>query len=77
MEILAESAGKRAVVVLDIFQILSDRHEVFGMPMLGRRHEEAVYVVVPSTVSIQCLLLRLIMILNNIPGHRIHLQRST
>ena len=71
MEILAESAGKRAVVVLDIFQILSDRHEVFGMPMLGRRHEEAVYIVVPSTVSIHCLL-RLNITLNNVLGHRIH-----
>ncbi len=50
--------------MLDLFQILSDRHEIFGMPMLGRRHDEAVYAVVPSTVSIQWSL-RLIMILNN------------
>ena len=72
MDILAEYAGKRALVVLDLFQILRNRHEIFGMPMLGRRNEEAVYVLIPSTVSVQCLL-RPIMVLNNIPGHRIHL----
>ena len=51
LEILAESGGKHAVVVLDLFHILSSRHEIFGMPMLARRHGEAISVVIPSTVS--------------------------
>ena len=51
LEILAESGGKSAVIVLDLFHILSVRHEIFGMPMLARRHDEATYVVIPSTVS--------------------------
>lgn len=53
LEILAESGGKRAVVVLDTFQILSNRHEVFGMPMLARRQEDTLYIVIPSTVCKQ------------------------
>ena len=52
VEILAESGGKRAVIVLDIFEVRSTRHEIFGMPMLARRHEETIYAVIPSTVCI-------------------------
>jgi len=52
VEILAESEGKRAVVVLDIFEVRSTRHEIFGMPMLAQRHEETIYAVIPSTVCI-------------------------
>lgn len=74
LEILAESGGKRAVVVLDVFQILSNRHPLFGMPMLARRNEEAVYVVIPSTVSGQSLLLLLCSEWNDVSGHRVHLQ---
>jgi hypothetical protein len=49
---LAESEGKRAVVVVDVFEVRSTRHEIFGMPMLARRDEETVYVVIPSTVCV-------------------------
>ncbi|KAF8959102.1 hypothetical protein BDZ97DRAFT_2045777 [Flammula alnicola] len=49
VEILAESEGKRAVIVLDVFEIRRTRHEIFGMPMLARRHEETIYAVIPST----------------------------
>lgn len=51
VEILANSKGDRAVVVLDTFQVvLSARHHIFGMPMLARRHDETTYIVIPSTV---------------------------
>lgn len=49
-EILAESGGKRAVVVLDVFEVPSARHEIFGMPMLIRPQEQPTYVVIRSTV---------------------------
>ncbi len=52
LDILAESEGKRAVVVLDLFHVLDTRHDIFGMPMLARRHAEAVYLIIPSTVCI-------------------------
>lgn len=38
--ILVEFEGKHAVVVIDLFQILDARHEIFGMPTLARRHGE-------------------------------------
>jgi hypothetical protein len=51
VEILANSKEDRAVVVLDTFQvILSARHDIYGMPMLARRHDETAYIVIPSTV---------------------------
>jgi len=50
VEILADISGKRAMVVIDIFQVLSTRHNVFGMPMLARRNDEITYVVIPSMV---------------------------
>jgi hypothetical protein len=40
--------------VLDVFQILAARHEIFGMPMLAR--ETTTYVAIPSTVCL-CYLL--------------------
>ena len=51
VEILANSKGDRAVVVLDTFQvILSAHHDIYGMPMLAQRHDETAYIVIPSTV---------------------------
>jgi hypothetical protein len=53
IEILADGAtGNRAIIVLDVFQVLTSRHEVFGMPMLARRHGETTYIIIPSTVRI-------------------------
>ncbi|KAJ3517709.1 hypothetical protein NLJ89_g342 [Agrocybe chaxingu] len=49
VEILANTTSDRAVVILDVFQVLSTRHQIFGMPMLARRQEETTYVVIPST----------------------------
>ncbi|PPQ93847.1 hypothetical protein CVT25_013556 [Psilocybe cyanescens] len=47
--ILANMTSDRAMIILDIFEILSTRHNIFGMPMLARRHEESTYVAIPST----------------------------
>jgi hypothetical protein len=52
IEILADTTSNRAVIVLDIFHVLSTRHDIFGMPMLARRHDETTYIVIPSTVHI-------------------------
>ena len=51
---LANTTGDRAVIILDIFKVLSTRHEIFGMPMLARPHEGTTYIVVPSTVCLCC-----------------------
>ncbi|KAJ7715958.1 hypothetical protein B0H16DRAFT_1667025 [Mycena metata] len=37
-----------AVIVLDVFQVLETRHDVFGMPVLARRQGEASFIIVPS-----------------------------
>ena len=50
--ILAEIKGKRAVIVLDVFEVCSTQHEIFGMPMLAQHHEEIIYAVILSTVCI-------------------------
>ena len=55
VEILANEKGDRAVVALDIFEILSTRHSTFGMPMLAQRYGEITRIVIPSTVSYSCL----------------------
>ncbi|KIJ94946.1 hypothetical protein K443DRAFT_639947 [Laccaria amethystina LaAM-08-1] len=47
VEIVAEPEGKRTVVILDVFDVRRTRHEIYGMPMLARRHEETVYAVIP------------------------------
>ncbi len=52
VEILANSTGKRALIILDMFHVLSERHKIFGMPMLARRNEETTYVVIPATVRL-------------------------
>lgn len=52
VEILANEISSRAVIALDVFQILSTRHMLFGMPMLARRYEEPIYTVIPSTVCV-------------------------
>ena len=49
VELLA-STSHRAIIVLDLFQVSTTRHEVFGMPMLARRHGEPMYIIIPSTV---------------------------
>jgi hypothetical protein len=48
IEILADAESNRAVIVLDVFQILAARHDTFGMPILTR--ETMTYLAIPSTV---------------------------
>ena len=51
VEILAESGGKCAVIVLYIFKVCSTQHEIF-MPMLAQCHHEEIYAIISSTVCI-------------------------
>ena len=50
VEILTNPPENRAVVVIDVFHILSTRHNIFGMPMLARRNGEITYIAISSTV---------------------------
>jgi hypothetical protein len=49
MEILAKAGF--AIVSLDIYQVASTRHNIFGMPTLGHRHDEISILVLPAIVS--------------------------
>ncbi len=77
VEILADEASKCAVIAIDIFQVLSSRHDIFGMPMLARRHDETSRIIIPSTVCFSAFLdyqghhlIRVCI------GHRFSLQRT-
>ncbi|KAF8153401.1 hypothetical protein B0H34DRAFT_754825 [Crassisporium funariophilum] len=48
IEIIQAITGGLAIVILDVFQISGTRHELFGMPVLARRHDEAEVLAVPS-----------------------------
>ncbi|KAF8918214.1 hypothetical protein CPB85DRAFT_1471943, partial [Mucidula mucida] len=39
---------KDGIVVLDVFQVSSERDQMFGMPILTRRHEEKSYYIIQS-----------------------------
>jgi len=39
-----------AIVSLDIYQVASTRHDIFGMPTLARRHDETSILILPATV---------------------------
>ena len=49
IEILARAGS--AIVNLDIYQVASTRHKIFGMPTLGRRHDEISILILPAIVS--------------------------
>jgi hypothetical protein len=49
IEILARAGS--AIVSLDIYQVASTRHNIFGMPTLGRRHDEISILILPAIVS--------------------------
>lgn len=49
IEILARAGS--AIVNLDIYQVASTRHNIFGMPTLGRRHDEISILILPAIVS--------------------------
>ena len=61
VEILTNPAESRAVVVIDVFQVLSTRHNIFGMPMLARRNSEITYIAISSTVRNLLYLLHYIL----------------
>ncbi|KAJ7661125.1 hypothetical protein B0H17DRAFT_1163038 [Mycena rosella] len=46
-DILADTTGM-VLIVLDLFQVLSSRDEVYGMPVLERRHAEVQFSIVPA-----------------------------
>jgi hypothetical protein len=48
---LQDISAKISLVVVDVFEVGSVRHEIFGMPVLKRRHDEKRIVVVPAVVS--------------------------
>ncbi|KAJ7479923.1 hypothetical protein FB451DRAFT_1172006 [Mycena latifolia] len=45
-EILVNDAGT-AVVILELFQVLSTRDELYGMPVLVRRDDETIFSIIP------------------------------
>ncbi|KAJ7766095.1 hypothetical protein B0H16DRAFT_1793006, partial [Mycena metata] len=46
-DILVDS-GQQVLVVLELFQVLSARDEIFGMPVLVRRDSEVIFSIVPA-----------------------------
>ena len=50
VEILTNTLENRVIVVIDVFQVLSSRHHIFGMPMLARHNDEITYIAIFSTV---------------------------
>jgi hypothetical protein len=51
-EILKEVNGDLVVAVLDVFEIRSERHPVFNMPVLARQFNEQKLVLVSGKVSL-------------------------
>lgn len=46
---ILDNNGPR-VVILEIFQVSSSRDEIFGMPVLTRRHAEVTFLIIPVLV---------------------------
>ncbi|KAJ7021121.1 hypothetical protein C8F04DRAFT_1213895 [Mycena alexandri] len=46
-DILDNGSGT-AIVILDVFEISDERHEIFGMPVLTRRQSETTYMIIPT-----------------------------
>jgi len=49
IEILARAGS--AIVSLNIYQVASTQHNIFGMPTLGRRHDKISILILPAIVS--------------------------
>ncbi|KAJ7205461.1 hypothetical protein GGX14DRAFT_644635 [Mycena pura] len=45
---ILEDPKASAIIILDVFQISEERHEIFGMPTLMRRQSETSLVIVPA-----------------------------
>ncbi|KAJ7711067.1 hypothetical protein B0H16DRAFT_1480617 [Mycena metata] len=48
IDMILDDGQGTAVAVLDVFQVLETRHDVFGMPVLARRQGETSFIIVPS-----------------------------
>lgn len=51
LDILQDTTSKSSLVILDVFQVVAVRHEIFGMPILKRRLDEKRALVIPAKVS--------------------------
>ncbi|KAG6913726.1 hypothetical protein DXG01_004700, partial [Tephrocybe rancida] len=49
IEIIQDNTSKWSLVSIDIYQISSERHFIYGMPSLAHRHDEALVRVVSSS----------------------------
>ncbi|KAJ7202121.1 hypothetical protein GGX14DRAFT_571015 [Mycena pura] len=45
---ILEDPKASAIIILDVFQVSEERHEIFGMPTLTRRQSETSLVIVPA-----------------------------
>ena len=66
---ILEDPRASAVIILDIFQVSEERHEIFGMPTLTRRQSETSLVIVPAVVSVWLIIIR--KLLTQFKPHRI------
>ncbi|KDQ20410.1 hypothetical protein BOTBODRAFT_183201 [Botryobasidium botryosum FD-172 SS1] len=48
VEILTGNASDPPLVTLDVFEIRPRRHDIYGLPVLARRMNEQVYMVIPG-----------------------------
>ncbi|KAL1939056.1 hypothetical protein VTO73DRAFT_10316 [Trametes versicolor] len=48
-ELLADPEAEKVIAILDVFEVASTRHSIFGMPWLVRRHDEPSYVIVDAS----------------------------
>ena len=53
IDILQDTSGKTSLIILDVFQVVAVRHEIFGMLILKRRLNEKTILAVPASVSSQ------------------------
>ena len=51
-DILIQKGSGAAVAVIDVLSLVSERHSVFGMPYLQRRHGEELLMIVPPTLRL-------------------------
>jgi hypothetical protein len=49
-EIISQADGENAFATLDIFDLVSERHELYDMPKLYRQYNERRLLVVPINV---------------------------